>query len=295
MITAMAGLESGVIDANTHIYCPGYYMMGENKFHCWKKTGHGTIDVVGAIRESCDSFFYETGRRVGIDNLAKMARRMGLGQKLDFDIPGEAPGLIPDRAWKMKHYKQKWEQGETIVAAIGQGYVLATPLQLAAMAARIANGGKAVKPVLVRSIEDEGNKIPEWPMLDFKKPYLDLVRKGMTEVVNNPRGTAHGSAIKEQPFSMAGKTGSAQVRRITQAQRSAGVNFDTLPWKYRDHALFVGYGPVEDPKYAAAVIVEHGLHGASAAAPIARDVLLAAQKRDPRRMHTVDEMEGQKL
>ncbi len=289
MVTAMAGLESGAINVSTRFYCPGYYMLGDRPFHCWKHSGHGSIDVVGAIRESCDTFFYETGKLVGIDVLAKMAHRMGLGGKLDFDVPGEGAGIIPDRAWKMKHYKQKWEQGETIVAAIGQGYVLATPLQLVTMTARIANGGKAVKPILVRSIEDVGSQIPEWPMLGFHKPYLDLVHKGMTEVVNDPRGTARASAINEAPYSMAGKTGSAQVRRITAAQRSAGVNFAELPWKFRDHALFVGYGPVDDPAYAVAVIVEHGLHGGSAAAPIAHDILLAAQKRDPRRIRTVDD------
>jgi penicillin-binding protein 2 len=162
------------------------------------------------------------------------------------------------------------------------------------MCARIANGGKAVKPLLVRSIEEEGSKIPDWPLLGFKKPFLDLVHKGMEDVVNNPRGTAHGSQIKEAPYSMAGKTGSAQVRHITQAQRAAGVNFATVPWKYRDHALFIGYGPVDNPMYTTAVIVEHGLHGASAAAPLARDLMLAVQKRDPRRIRTVDDAAAEK-
>lgn len=296
MMTALAGLESGAIDANTRVYCPGYYMLGNRAFHCWKHQGHGSIDVVGAIRESCDCFFYEVGHRVGIDALAALARRMGLGEKLDFDVPGEGAGLIPDRAWKRKRYKQKWEQGETIVAAIGQGYVLATPLQLATMAARIANGGKAIKPVLVRSIEEEGNKIPEWPMISLKKSSLDLVHKGMAQVVNDPRGTAYREGrITQAPYSMAGKTGSAQVRRITAAQRAAGhASAADLPWKYRDHALFVGYGPVDNPAYAIAVIVEHGLHGGSAAAPLAREIMLAALKRDPRVISTVDDAETKK-
>jgi penicillin-binding protein 2 len=288
MVTAMAGLESGVVDASTHVYCPGYYMLGNNKFHCWKKEGHGSIDIVGALRESCDTFFYETGKRLGIDPISKMAHRLGLGDKLDFDVPGEGAGLVPDRAWKEKRYKQKWQQGETIVAAIGQGYMLATPLQLATMTARLVNGGKAVKPLLVRSVEDEGNKIPEWPALGLRKPYLDLVRKGMGAVVNDQRGTGYGSRITQEPFSMGGKTGTAQVRRITLAQREAGIKNETLPWKFRHHALFVGYGPVDNPAYAAAVIVEHGVGGAKAAAPIARDMLLAAQKRDPRHIRTVD-------
>jgi len=291
MITAMAGLEAGAITPASRVYCPGHYMLGSTKFHCWKKEGHGSVDVVGAIRESCDSFFYEVGRRIGVDAIAKMARRLGLGEKLGFDIPGEAPGLVPDRAWKEKRFKQPWHPGESIVAAIGQGYMLATPLQLATMTARLVNNGKAVKPVLVRSIEEEGSKIPEWEDTKFNKAHLDIVRRGMIEVVNDPRGTAIGSRIKEEPYSMGGKTGTSQVRRITAEQRAAGVKNESLPWKFRHHALFVGYGPVEDPKYVTAVIVEHGVGGAKAAAPIARDIMIAVQKRDPRKIHTVDEKE----
>lgn len=289
MVTAMAGLESGAITASTQIHCPGYYMLGKTKFHCWKPEGHGTVDVVGALRESCDTFFYETSNRVGIDAIAKMARRLGLGDKLDFDVPGEGSGLVPDRAWKQKRYKEKWSQGETIIAGIGQGYMLATPLQLATMTARLVNGGKAVKPLLVRSIEAEGSKIPEWPEIHFQKPYMDLIRRGMESVVNDPRGTAIGSRIKEAPYSMGGKTGTSQVRRITLAQREAGIKNQSLAWKFRHHALFVGYGPVENPKYVTAVIVEHGVGGALAAAPIARDIMTAIQKRDPRRIRTVDD------
>jgi penicillin-binding protein 2 len=290
MITAMAGLESGAIDASTHVHCPGYYMLGNTKFHCWWKPGHGSVDVIGALRESCDCFFYEVSRRVGIDAIAGMARRMGLGDKLDFDVPGEVGGLVPDSAWKQKRYKQKWQQGETIISGIGQGYMLATPLQLATMTARLVNSGKAVKPVLVRSIEEEGNKIPEWPDTGFRKPYLELVRKGMVEVVNNPRGTAHGSR-PPAPYSMAGKTGTSQVKRITLAQRDAGIKNESLPWKFRHHALFVGYGPIDDPKYVTAVIVEHGVGGAKTAAPIAKDIMIAVQKRDPRKIRTVDDAE----
>lgn len=291
MVTAMAALGGGVIDAATHVYCPGYYMLGDTKFHCWKKEGHGSVDVIGALRESCDTFFYEAGRRVGIEAIAKMARRMGMGDKLDFDVTGEVSGLVPDKAWKQKRYKQKWSQGDTIISAIGQGSMLATPLQLATMTARLVNGGKAVKPVLVRFVEEEGKKIPEWPEAGFPKPHLDLVRKGMTAVVNDPRGTAHGSAIKDKAYSMAGKTGTSQVKKITLAQREMGVKNQDLPWKFRHHALFVGYGPVENPQYVTAVIVEHGVGGAVAAAPIARDILTATQKRDPRQIRTVDDID----
>jgi penicillin-binding protein 2 len=156
------------------------------------------------------------------------------------------------------------------------------------MTARLVNGGLAVKPVLVRSIEEEGNQIPKWEPLGFSKAHLDVIRKGMDAVINGARGTAAASKIKEAPYSMGGKTGTAQVRRITAAQRAAGIKNEDLPWKFRHHALFVGYGPIEAPKYIVTVVVEHGVGGSSAAAPIARDILLATQKRDPRHIRTVD-------
>ncbi len=288
MVTALAILEAG-ISPGASVFCPGYYMLGKQKFHCWKPAGHGTVNVNGALCMSCDTYFYEMGKRIGVDAIARMARRLGLGSKLDFDVPGEGAGLIPDRAWKMKRYKQPWHQGETLNSAIGQGHTLTTPLQLATMTARLVNGGKLVKPVLVRSIEEEGNQIPDWQDGKFNQEHLKIVMRGMSSVVNEQRGTAYGARITEAPYSMGGKTGTAQVRRITAAQRAAGVKNEDLPWKFRHHALFVGYGPVDAPKYVTAVIVEHGVGGAKAAAPIARDILTAMQKRDPRRIHTVDD------
>ena len=288
MVTALAGLESGEVNTATRVYCPGHYILGKAKFHCWKSQGHGSVNMVMALRESCDTFFYEISKRVGINDIAKTARRLGLGEKLDFDIPGESKGLIPDRAWKKKRYKQKWRQGETLISAIGQGYVLTTPLQLATMTARLVNGGKAVKPILIRSIGTEKNKTHEWPEMNFHKPYLNLIQKGMMEVVNDKRGTGHGSRITEKPYSMGGKTGTSQVRRITAAQRREGIKNEDLPWKFRHHALFVGYAPLKKPKYVVAVIVEHGIGGARAAAPIARDILLAAQKRNPRKTRMIN-------
>lgn len=288
MVTALAALAAGV-SPSTHVFCPGHYMLGKQKFHCWKKGGHGTVDVVQALAQSCDCYFYEVGKRIGVDAIAKMARRLGLGEKLGFDVPGEGAGLIPDRAWKMRRYKQPWHQGETLNSSIGQGHTLATPLQLAAMTARLVNGGKAVKPILVRTIEEEGSQIPEWEDLKLNQEHLKIVLRGMNAVVNDQRGTAYGARITEEPFSMGGKTGTAQVRRITAAQRAAGIQNESLPWKFRHHALFVGYGPIEAPKYVVSVIVEHGVGGSKAAAPIARDILQLTQKRDPRRIHTVDE------
>ena len=288
MVTAMAALEAGV-SSTARVFCPGHYMLGKSKFHCWKAGGHGSVDMVQALEQSCDVYFYDTGKKIGVDAIARMARRLGLGQKLDFAIPGEGAGLIPDKEWKMKRFKETWQQGETLNSAIGQGSTLTTPLQLATMTARLVNGGKAVKPVLVRSIEEEGSQIPVWDDLGFKPAHLKIIGKGMAAVVNSPRGTAHGSRITEAPYSMGGKTGTAQVRRITAAQRAAGVKNEDLPWKSRHHALFVGYGPVDKPRYVAAVVVEHGVGGSKAAAPIAKDMLLAAQKRDPAKIRTVDE------
>lgn len=288
MVTALAALEAG-IPLSTHVFCPGYYMMGKDKFHCWRPGGHGTVGMTEALMMSCDTFFYEVGRRLGVDAIAKMARRLGLGARLDFDIPGEGAGLIPDREWKMKRFKEAWHQGETLNIAIGQGQTLATPLQLATMTSRLVNGGKKVKPILVRSIESKGNQIPEWPDIGVSQEHLAIVMRGMSAVVNDQRGTAYGSRILEAPFSMGGKTGTAQVRRITLAQRAAGVKNEELPWRHRHHALFVGYGPIEAPKYVVSVVVEHGVGGSKAAAPIARDILLACQKRDPRTIRTVDE------
>lgn len=287
MVTALAALEAGIAPG-ARVFCPGFYMLGSDKFHCWKQGGHGHVDLVAALEQSCDCYFYDVGRRIGVDAIAKMARRLGMGDKLDFDIPSEGAGLVPDRAWKMKRHKQPWHQGETLNVSIGQGQVLTTPLQLATMTARLVNGGKAVKPVLVRSIEEKGNQIPTWDDIGFSKAHLDVICRGMDAVVNGARGTAAGAKIKEAPFSMGGKTGTAQVRRITAAQRAAGIKNEDLPWRSRHHALFVGYGPVEDPRYVCAVVVEHGVGGSKAAAPIARDILAATQRRDPRHIRTVD-------
>ncbi len=291
IVTALAGLESGKITAATHINCPGYYKLGRSVFHCWKHAGHGNIDVVAAIRESCDVFFYETAQRTGIDAIAKMARRMGLGQRLDFDLPDVASGLIPTKAWKERRTGRPWEKGETLIAGIGQGYVLATPLQLATMASRVANGGYAVFPTLLRAIGETEKTPPPPARIGLDPAHIALVRKGMEEVVNDPRGTAYDVRITTPPYSMAGKTGTAQVRRTTAKMRAEHISVFKLPWKFRDHALFVGYGPVHKPAYAAAAIVEHGIEGDYSAAPIVRDVLLAAMKRDPRLIRTVDEAE----
>lgn len=293
MVTALAALESGAITPGHSVFCPGYMELGTARFHCWKPGGHGTVGLTLGLAQSCDVFFYDVAKRTGVDKIAETARKLGLGSKLGIDIPGELPGLIPDQKWKMKRYGVGWQTGETLNAGIGQGYTLTTPLQLATMISRLCNGGFAVSPQLVRSIDGKNRLKENWPEIGFKKANLDLIRRGMEAVVGE-RGTAYGARIKETGYSMAGKTGTAQVKRISMAERLAGIKNETLAWKFRHHALFVAYGPVNNPEYAAAVIVEHGVSGAGAAAPLAHDLLLAAQMRDPATKKAVDAQGGEK-
>lgn len=286
MAVAMAALERGAITPQTEVYCAGHTRLGDAKFHCWKRGGHGALDLHGAITHSCDVFFYEAARRTGVERIATMARRLGLGQILGIDLPGEQPGLMPSNDWKLATIGTPWQMGETLIAGIGQGYILVTPLQLAIMTARIANGGFAVKPRLTRyvasrSLQDMSAQDSQLGSLGLSAAHVAAVREGMISVVNASNGTAHRARIVEEGMEMAGKTGTVQVRRISKAERDTGVRKnEDLPWKDRDHALFVGFAPVDRPKYAVAVVVEHGGGGSKVAAPIARDVLLAAQLRE---------------
>jgi len=285
MLVALAALEAGVVTPDQRIACPGHMDLGDNRFHCWKRGGHGAVDMVEAIKQSCDVYFYEIARRCGIDRIAAMSRRFGLGQVLGVDLPAERSGLIPTRAWKEGLYKKPWAQGDTLVAGIGQGFVLSTPLQLAVMTARMVNGGRAVDPHLVRD-RVEGRSLlaradAAAPSLGIPPAHLTLMLKAMSGVVNDPRGTAFRARIEEPEFAMGGKTGTSQVRRITAQERASGMRKPhEVPWNERDHALFVGYAPVREPRYACAAIVEHGGGGSAIAAPIVRDILLEAQRRD---------------
>ena len=286
MMVALAALKAGIIVEETSFFCSGSLTLGDGKFHCWKRHGHGHTNLAKGIAQSCDVYFYELARRVGIDRIAEMATKFGLGQKLDLDIPGSRPGVIPTKAWKSAVIGQRWVQGESLVAAIGQGFVLATPLQLATMTARLANGGKAVSPYIARDVMTDsklGGR-PEVPAPDMEiNPYhLNLVRNAMSQVTNTRRGTAYRARIMVPGMAMAGKTGTSQVRRITRAERAAGIlKNEQLPWKRRDHALFVGFAPLDAPKYAVSVVVEHGGGGSKVAAPIARDIMVETLKRDP--------------
>ena len=271
-----------------HRFSAAARWFGDGKFHCWKRNGHGQVDLENGIAQSCDVYFYETAMRVGIDRIAAMANRFGLGGRLDLDIPGERRGLVPTKAWKEAVIGQRWAIGETLIAGIGQGFMLATPLQLAVMAARIANGGKAVVPHFVRDMLDDVSiaerPAKEPPDIGVSSRHLALIRSAMDKVVNGARGTARGSQLEFPDAAMAGKTGTAQVRRISRRERELGVlkNAD-LPWRYRDHALFVAFAPVDKPRYAISVVVEHGGGGSSVAAPIARDVMTRTLERDPAR------------
>ncbi|MBK8906428.1 MAG: penicillin-binding protein 2 [Rhodospirillales bacterium] len=285
MVTALAGLERGVVSPDTRVFCGGVTRLGSHKFHCWKRWGHGTLDMRDAIEQSCDLYFYEVAKRAGVDRLAAMGHRLGLGHTLGIDLPGERTGLLPTRDWKVATLGQPWHQGETLIAGIGQGFVLSTPLQLAVMTARIANGREQVMPHVVRpgaagaAAQPPNAGAPE--PLGISPAHLQVVRDGMIGVVNGSRGTARRAAITENGMEMAGKTGTSQVRRITAAERAAGISKnEDLPWERRDHALFVGYAPIQAPRYAVAVIIEHGGGGSKAAAPVAKDILLAAQHMD---------------
>ena len=288
MAIALAALEKGSITPQTRVFCPGHMELGNATFHCWKRRGHGAMNMETAIAESCDVYFYEIARRTGIDAIANMARRLGFGMRLGIDLPGERPGLVPTKEWKLATVGVPWQQGETIQIGIGQGYLLATPLQLAVSTARIVNGGFAVEPRIARNVVTPDGMVsrPEqrFPSIDVSARSLNLVRKAMARVVNHPTGTAYRSRIEEKGFEMGGKTGTAQVRRITQAEREQGVRKNNeLDWEERDHALFVGFAPLDNPRYVVSVLIEHGGGGSSVAAPVARDVLLAAQHLDASR------------
>ncbi len=286
MIVALAALESGEVSPNHSFHCPGFLELGNRRFRCWRPHGHGDVAMVKGLMQSCDVYFYELAKRVGIDRIAAMAQRFGFGERLDIELPGEKPGLVPTRDWKLANIGEPWQGGETLIVGIGQGYLLSTPLQLAVMVARIANGGIAVQPSLLAEVIREGQPLARdrasFPPMGLSPRHLDIVREGMLKVVNDPKGTAYRARIEDLPLAMAGKTGSVQVRRITEREHRIGVvKNEDRPWEERDHALFVAYAPLERPRYGVAVVVEHGGSGGGVAAPIARDILREVQRRDP--------------
>lgn len=281
MIVALAALEAGVIKPETRTYSAGKMFLGNHAFHCWKKEGHGHLNVVEALQHSCDIFFYETAQKLGIEKIADMARRFGLGSKINIGLENEKAGLIPDKEWKLRRFGEPWQQGESLISGIGQGYILTTPLQLATMTARLVNGGYEIKPTFLKVSDGEKSKIRK---IDVSPTNLELIKEGMYAVVNKPGGTAWRSQFDYHGQRMGGKTGTTQVRRITMKERREGIKKESeLPWRLRNHALFVGYAPHDNPKYAVAVLVEHGGGGSSVAAPLAGKILREAVMLDPTR------------
>lgn len=276
MMTGLAALRAGVIGPRETVYCPGYMSFGGRRFHCWKPGGHGHMDLNNALMQSCDVYFYEVAQRAGVDRIAEICHEFGLGERHDLPMSAVQEGIVPSTQWKEQVRGERWNPGETLNTAIGQGDVLASPLQLAIMTARLASG-KALKPRLIKSIDGVDVPIDEALPLSVNPAFLDLARKGMWNVSNGQRGTARRSRIVAEGIEMAGKTGTSQVRNITAAERARGVTRnDQLPWNRRDHGLFVAYAPFDRPKYAIATVVEHGSGGSTAAAPPSRDILLYA-------------------
>ncbi len=291
LVTATAGLAEGVITPDTIIYCPGYYRFGNRTYRCWKHSGHGAVNLKRALSESCDVYFYQVGQRLGVNRLAGYAKRLGLGKKTGVEMEHEKSGLIPTSDWKMKRYGKPWQEGETLSVAIGQGFDLVTPLQLALMTATVANGGTLYKPSLIEQVRDPEGRILEQftpTVLDRftgQDHNLDLVRKGLIEAVNGRHGTGRRARLKN--ITVAGKTGTAQVVRLKQYRH---LKEKDIPYKYRDHAWFTCFAPAEKPEIAVSVLVEHGLHGGSGAAPIAKAVLekyFGDRLQDPKEVTTV--------
>ena len=276
MVIALAALDDGLIRPNEKIRCDGHIELADRKFHCWKRLGHEEITLTEALEQSCDVFFYDLALRVGIEKITQMAKRLGIGIKHNLPLSGVARGLSPTKNWKLKTQGESWVLGDTLNVGIGQGYVLASPLQLAVMAARIASG-KVVEPRIIKRVNGVEQKIPNQLKLDIDPNALGIIRSGMYEVSNGIKGTARKSKIAISEISMAAKTGTSQVRNITSKERATGViPNEKLPYNRRDHALFVGFAPYNQPKYAIAVVVEHGGGGSKVAAPIARDIMLRA-------------------
>lgn len=264
--SALAFLENGVAPTDA-VVCTGRYRLGNSFFHCHSRRGHGVVSLHKALALSCDIYFYHFGRQIGIDKIADMARRLGLGEEYDLPVASQRYGTVPTRDWKYEKYGKRWLEGETLSASIGQGYVLTNPLQLAVLTARVASG-RALTPSLLLGADTPAEK-----PLNIDPDHLRLIRDGMNAVVNGG-GTAGRARMQVNGVNMAGKSGTAQVRRITMAERKRGVlRNEALPWHLRDHALFIAYAPVEAPRYAAAVVIEHGIGGSAVAAPIARDCL----------------------
>ena len=265
MIVAIAALKHGIINTETTHSCTGKIGFGNRLYHCWKTNGHGKMNVTDAIKQSCDVFFYEISKKLGIDKIAEVAKDFGLGQSYDISMPNQKTGIVPNKKWKKEKIGESWYAGETLISAIGQGFVLTNPFQLVVMTSIIASDGKMIEPTIIK-----GNRVNFKTNEKYFKE-IKIIKKAMFKVVNENKGTAFKSRLEDIKF--AGKTGTSQVRRISLSEReSDDFREKEQEWKNRDHALFVGYMPYDDPKYSISVIIEHGGSGASTAAPIAKQI-----------------------
>jgi penicillin-binding protein 2 len=275
IVTAIAGLETGAITPETQMTCTGAIHYGNRDFRCWKEKGHGTIDLRRALAESCDTYFYQVGLKVGVDAIAHYASELGLGKKTGITLPHEKSGIVPSTSWKKKRFGVQWYSGETLSFAVGQGYLNATPLQILTLISAVANGGKMFLPQVVDRVENiYGGKLKEYSpeetgKADISGKTLRFIQEALMAAVNEPRGTGGAAALKE--VKVAGKTGTAQVVRMAADFKKGDMN--RMPLKFRDHAWFAAYAPFENPQIAIAVLVEHGGYGGAAAAPIAKKVI----------------------
>ncbi len=278
IVVALAGLAENIITKDTEFYCPGHYRIGNRTVYCWKRRGHGKVNLKRALSESCDVYFYQVGQKLGVDRIAKYAKMFGLGQKTGIEMEHEKPGLVPTSDWKKRVKGVAWQKGETLSVAIGQGFNLVTPVQLAFMTAMVANGGTLYKPGIVNMV-----KKPDGEIIERFSPQiishmsgqgynLQLIRGGLLEAVNGKHGTGRRAILKDLDIKVAGKTGTAQVVKLKHVKH---LKDKDIPYKYRDHAWFTCYAPADKPEIVVTVLVEHGQHGGSAAAPVAQKVLEA--------------------
>jgi penicillin-binding protein 2 len=301
-LTAISALENDIVSPNLVVRCKGFIDLHGERFHCWKKKGHGLVGMRAAIKKSCDIYFYEVSRRLGIDRLAATAKKFGLGTKVLKDYKEEKAGVVPNTKWKIKELGKNWYIGETLHSGIGQGYFLTTPLQLSLMTAQIANGGYKIKPRILVDKNDKvsnlqkylnhKNSTPGNIMLTNDRIFnfgleplfrnqenINLVKDAMFAATNEIGGTSYRSRHRQKEFMFAGKTGSSQIKRFTPEQREAEVKQDSIPYQDRDHAWFVAFAPVKDPRYAISVLVEHGGSGSKAAAPLAKKIIKKVLER----------------
>ncbi|MCY3879837.1 MAG: penicillin-binding protein 2 [Rhodobacteraceae bacterium] len=276
MISALAALEAGLIDADSEFFCAGTFETSTRTFHCWKSNGHGVVRLTKSLSESCDVYYYNLAQLVGIEKISEMARRLGIGVRPVLPMPSIAAGRVPTKEWKVEQFNDPWVIGDSLNSSIGQGFVASTALQLTIMTARLATG-RSVRPNLVLAIDEQNRPRSDFPDLEISDSSMELVRNGMFEAVNSAAGTAYSSRTADEAFLISGKTGTSQIRNITAQERLTGRKTnEELPRRLRDHSLFCCYGPSHEPRLAATVIVEHGGSGSQVAAPIARDLIMRA-------------------